>query len=153
MTNTRTHHRQDPLSPTLDAVGERLAKILLSSVETIDSNTLQRLRAGREQALEQHRLALVHAAQTGLAAAGHASAFHADGEDSRVTPWQRLSSIGLLIALLLGLWLIDSIQGEQSVQEAVEVDRVLLTDDLPPAAYLDPGFKHFLKLSYPTQPL
>ncbi len=151
MKKIKTHHRQDHLEPTLDAAGERLAQILLSSVDNMDSNTLQRLRAGREQAVEQHRLALVHASQKNLSVVGHGAAGHAAGGDARAPAWQRLSSVGMLIALLLGLWLIDSIQGEQSVQEALEVDRVLLTDDLPPAAYLDPGFKHFLKLSFPTE--
>lgn len=151
MKNIKTHHRQDPLSPSLDAAGERLASVLLDGLDNIDNNTLQRLRAGREQAIEQHRMALAHAAQTGLAAVGHGTLGHPAGGDLHLPAWRRLGNIGMLIALLLGLWLIDSMQDEQSVQEAVEVDRVLLTDDLPPAAYLDPGFKHFLKLSFPAE--
>ncbi|NCP40256.1 MAG: DUF3619 family protein [Rhodoferax sp.] len=151
MKKSKAHHRQDHLNPVLDAAGERLAQILLRSVDTLDPNTLQRLRAAREQAVEQHRMALVHVAQTGMSMAGHGSVGRVDSEDPRVPVWQRLSSVGMLIALLLGLWLIDTIQNENSLQDAAEVDRVLLIDDLPPAAYLDPGFKYFLKLSYPTK--
>jgi len=151
MKNSKTQHRQDLLNPTLDAAGERLAQALLRTVDALDPNTLQRLRAAREQAVEQHRVALVRAAQTRVSMFGHGSVGRAGGEDPRVSAGQRLSSVGMLIALLLGLWLIDTIQSDNSLQDAAEVDRILLTDDLPPAAYLDPGFKHFLKLSYPTE--
>lgn len=153
MKEIKTHHLHDNLNPALDAAGERLARVLLSSIDNIDANTLQRLRAAREQAVEHRRLAIVHATQAGMAVAGHHMAGQAGGEETPSSRWQRLSSIGMLIALLLGLWAIDTIQSENSLQNAVEIDKVLLTDDLPPAAYLDPGFKHFLKLSYPTRPL
>jgi len=154
MKKIKTHHRQDDFHPVLDTAGERLAQVLLRTVDTLDPNTLQRLRAAREQAVEQRRLTLVHAAaQIGMSVAGHGTAGRTGGDDARVPIWQRLSSIGMLIALLLGLWLIDTIQSENSLQDAAEVDRILLTDDLPPAAYLDPGFKHFLKLSYPAESL
>ena len=36
---------------------------------------------------------------------------------------------------------------EYRANEIAEVDAALLTDDLPPTAYTDPGFVHFLKLS------
>lgn len=147
------HHRRDPFSPELEAAGERLAQALSSSLDNMDVSTLQRLRAAREQAVEHRRQVLVHAAQTGLSVAGQAALGQAgDPHDSHAL-WQRLGGISMVIALLLGLWLIDTIQGDISLQEAAEIDRILLTDDLPPAAYVDPGFKHFLKLSYPSQSL
>ncbi len=151
MKNTTTHHRQDHFNPALDAVGEHLAERLLSRVDDIDATTLQRLRAAREQAVEHRRLVLVRQAQTSLSFAGHAGN-GADNHATHPSKWPQLSGIGMLLALLLGLWLIDAIQTEDSTQDAAEIDRFLLTDDLPPAAYLDPGFKHFLKLSYPTDP-
>lgn len=149
----KTHHRQDNFNPALDAAGERLGHILLSSIDDIDASTLQRLRATREQAVEHHRLALVHAAQAGMSVAGHRTAVPANDYETDTSRWQRLANIGMLIALLLGLWMIDTIQSENSMQDAIEIDSALLADDLPPAAYLDPGFKHFLKLSYPAEPL
>lgn len=150
MKNTTPHHRLDRFNPALDAAGEQLAHRLLSRVDDIDAHTLQRLRAAREQAVEHRRLALVQQSQTSLSFAGHApnSAGHHAPPSSR---WPQLSGIGMLLALLFGLWLIDAIQTEDATQDAAEIDRFLLTDDLPPAAYLDPGFKHFLKLSYPTE--
>jgi len=42
---------------------------------------------------------------------------------------------------------ISVIQEERRTDELAEVDSALLTDDLPPAAYTDPGFAQFLKTS------
>jgi len=150
MKNIHTHHSQDHFNPALDAAGKCLAERLLSRVDDIDANTLQRLRAAREQAVEHRRLVLVHASQTNLSFAGH-GVTNQGGHSPRPSRWPQFSGIGMLLALLLGLWMIDAIQTEDSMQDAAEIDRILLTDDLPPAAYLDPGFKHFLKLSYPAE--
>lgn len=153
MNQLKHHHRHDPFSPALDAAGERLSQVLSGSLDKIDASTLQRLRAAREQAVEHRRLVLVHATQAGLSVAGHATLGQTGYPHDAHTLWQRLGGIGMVFALLLGLWLIDTVQGDISLQEAAEIDRVLLTDDLPPAAYVDPGFKHFLKLSFPSRSL
>jgi hypothetical protein len=50
-----------------------------------------------------------------------------------------------LIALVAGLITISVMQDEDRASELAEVDAALLTDDLPPAAYTDPGFAQFLK--------
>jgi hypothetical protein len=34
---------------------------------------------------------------------------------------------------------------EQQISAAAEIDEAILTDDLPPQAYSDPGFTEFLK--------
>jgi hypothetical protein len=36
---------------------------------------------------------------------------------------------------------------DQTAFELAEVDSALLVDDLPPQAYADPGFAHFMKSS------
>jgi hypothetical protein len=41
--------------------------------------------------------------------------------------------------------LIHSAQTDRRASELAEVDAALLTDDLPPSAYADPGFVQFLK--------
>jgi hypothetical protein len=48
--------------------------------------------------------------------------------------------------LLVGLFTINMVLDEYRAKEVAEVDAALLTDDLPPTAYTDPGFVHFLKL-------
>ena len=52
-----------------------------------------------------------------------------------------------LIALLVGLVAINIIQDDDRANELAEVDAALLTDDLPPSAYTDPGFTQFLRVS------
>ena len=50
-----------------------------------------------------------------------------------------------LIALLVGLIAITMVQNDNRAREVAEIDAALLTDDLPPSAYTDPGFVQFLK--------
>jgi len=45
----------------------------------------------------------------------------------------------------VGLLTINSLQKDNFVLELAEVDSALLTDDLPPDAFSDPGFVQFLK--------
>ena len=42
---------------------------------------------------------------------------------------------------------IDFVQDDFRAQEIAEVDVQLLTDDLPPDAFTDPGFAQFLRLN------
>ncbi|MDD2809767.1 DUF3619 family protein [Rhodoferax sp.] len=153
MNQTHSSHTLQDLDPALDAAGRQLAHRLLVQIDDMDPHTLQRLRAVREQAVDQRRNVLLQEAQLRHATAshsvqGHSLAFQPYGK------WpHQLTMAGMLLALVFGLWMINTIQSDNFVQDAAEIDNVLLTDDLPPAAYLDPGFKHFLKLSFPEQPL
>ena len=52
-----------------------------------------------------------------------------------------------LLALVFGLIAINIIQDDNRANELAEIDAELLTDDLPPAAFTDPGFTQFLKIS------
>jgi hypothetical protein len=54
-----------------------------------------------------------------------------------------------LIALLVGLATIHVLQTEHRANEIASLDAELLIDELPPAAYADPGFLVFLKSSPP----
>ena len=44
-----------------------------------------------------------------------------------------------------GLMFINAEQNDDRARELAEVDVALLTDELPPAAFADPGFLQFLK--------
>ena len=59
--------------------------------------------------------------------------------------WNRFGAVLPLVALVVGLVSISVWQEDQRFKELAEVDSALLTDDLPPAAYTDPGFAQFLK--------
>ena len=52
-----------------------------------------------------------------------------------------------VLALLVGLVAINRALDDDVAQEMAKVDAALLIDDLPPAAYADPGFLLFLKLN------
>jgi hypothetical protein len=58
--------------------------------------------------------------------------------------WRVASALPLLV-LLAGLWGINAWYQREQVQAAAEVDMALLSDDLPPAAYADPGFEEYLR--------
>jgi hypothetical protein len=59
--------------------------------------------------------------------------------------FNRIASVLPLVVLAAGLVLIHSAQTDRRASELAEVDAALLTDDLPPSAYADPGFVQFLK--------
>jgi hypothetical protein len=59
--------------------------------------------------------------------------------------WQSLLSAVPIMALLAGLVVINLDLDEVGMMEVAELDAALLADDLPPAAYSDPGFAQFLK--------
>ena len=67
------------------------------------------------------------------------------GSDEGFSLWNRIGSVLPLIALVVGLLTINYLQTDSFVQELAEVDSALLTDDLPPNAFSDPGFVQFLK--------
>ena len=67
-------------------------------------------------------------------------------QDDGPTPWiWRLASALPAVALVAGLWGISDWTRHEQVQAAADVDMSLLTDDLPPSAYADPGFEEYLK--------
>jgi hypothetical protein len=60
--------------------------------------------------------------------------------------WWRLSATAVpALLLVLGVFLVDAVQQEQSVEEIAEIDSALLTDDLPLVAYADHGFGVYIK--------
>ncbi|MFY9810061.1 DUF3619 family protein [Aquabacterium sp.] len=58
----------------------------------------------------------------------------------------RLALVLPVLALLAGLWGIQRYQRHEQVEATTAVDMQLLTDDLPPDAYADPGFEAYLSL-------
>ena len=65
--------------------------------------------------------------------------------------WTRVASVLPLVALVAGLVTISVWQDEDRTAEVADVDAALLTDELPPAAYTDPGFAQFLKREASTR--
>jgi len=66
-------------------------------------------------------------------------------DDGPVAWGWRLASLVPVLALVAGLWGIHEYHDQEKVQAAAEIDTALLTDDLPPDAYADPGFTEYLR--------
>lgn len=121
--------------------GRQVAARLSESACDLPYDISERLRAVREQAIAKRKLSL-RAAPAVVSSAG-ANVLSMDGE--RPGFWGRMAAVLPLIALVAGLVAINMVQSEERANELAEVDAALLTDDLPPAAYADPGFAQFLR--------
>lgn len=128
--------------------GLRVAAALSERQAHGDHDIAERLRVAREQALERVRQrrraeAPVTAAEptiVGITASGQAlmGGHPADW-------WGRVASAVPILMLLAGLILIDNWHDRAQINAAADVDAALLSDDLPPSAYSDPGFAEFLR--------
>lgn len=143
-------------SPQAEAAAERFAlrvtARLSSGTDELPYDITERLRASRMQALAKRkrvaapvRMAAPAVVHTG----GGSAALGRGGQDGGEggSWWNALVSAVPLLALVAGLVMINIAQDESSAHDVAEVDAALLTDDLPPAAYADPGFVQFLKTS------
>ena len=123
---------------------EKLARRLAASLDSpLAHDVTERLRAARVRAVAARRLDLLVQVQSNgtLALTG--------GRDG-LRPWGWLASMLPLVALVVGLVVIKQLQDEHRASELAAIDTALLTDDLPPSAYSDPGFMRFLKMPLPA---
>ncbi len=125
-----------------DRYGRQLAAYLDASAQQLPHDISERLRVARQQALGKYREVQVR--ETASISLGGGVAALGGGEDERGL-WPRLVSLIPLLALIAGLVTIQMVGTEQIAEELAELDAAILTDDLPPDAYSDPGFAQFLK--------
>jgi len=133
------------LSAARDAMQARFARRVVARLSDgagdLDSDVAERLRFGRERALERAALARKAAASASTVGVTRGGAALLGGSGW----WLRVASVLPLVALLVGLVLIQRWQTTAQISVAAEVDAALLADDLPPTAYRDAGFVEFLK--------
>jgi hypothetical protein len=111
----------------------------------------ERLRAARAQAVAKRKVTSLRTAASTSVQGGAATMTMGGmgGMGDEETSWlNRLASVVPLLALVAGLLIIQFVQDDNRVKELAEVDAALLTDDLPTAAYTDPGFAEFLKAGF-----
>ena len=128
---------------TEDQFGHLVARALSANLEQLPYEVQERLRAGRMRALAARRVSPVLATRPQAQQMG-------DGTLTMGAPWRGwtpLASLFPMVLLVVGLLTINVVLDEYRANEVAEVDSALLTDDLPPTAYTDPGFVYFLKLS------
>ena len=133
----------------LDAVqarfGLRVASRLNEGTRELPADVTERLRFAREQALERARLVRKAEAAGEVQAVGRGGsatlAFGGPGSQR----WFKLASVLPVVALIGGFLLIEHVHQKSQIAAAAEIDAALLADDVPVAAYSDPGFVEFLK--------
>lgn len=131
------HSSVTPPSSVQDRLGRRLAARLDASTDSLPHDITERLRAARMQAMAQFRPAAVLQPNAGTAVL--------TGNDDEGDLWPRLVALIPLLALVAGLFAIQTLGDDHRARELAEIDAAILTDDLPPAAYTDPGFAQFLR--------
>ena len=125
--------------------GFKTASYLSAGAANLPYDISERLRAARFQAVSRRKIAKTQTAGSLVSTDGSAALTW--GSDDGLSWWARIGLVVPLIALVVGLLAINSIQSDNRAQEVAEVDAALLTDELPPAAFADPGFIQFLKAS------
>ena len=139
---TNSYQYQSQLAQ--DRLGLRIAARLSDATDILPHDILERLRVARVQAVGQRKRALTFAVTRAAVSGGAGSVTF--GQEP-FGWWGRLAAVIPLLALVVGLIAISVIQDDNRANELAEIDVALLTDDLPPAAYADPGFSQFLKIS------
>ncbi|MGL6111406.1 MAG: DUF3619 family protein [Rubrivivax sp.] len=124
----------------------RLVSRLSERADAVPHDIAERLRVAREQAVQRARQVRVAAPVT----AGSMQVSRGTVTLGQPTSWWlRVASVFPLVLLVLGLVLIQHLHEQADIHAAAEVDAALLSDDLPPEAYGDPGFVVFLKQPEP----
>lgn len=133
-----------------DAYAKRLAARLNDTLQGIDPNIVERLRFARTQALAMHRAAptpsrsVLKYAQSALVPAGVVG----DTGGWKDGSWRIRAALGaILLGLAATIYNFGNAAMKQHTQELSEVDMSILTDDLPPGAYMDAGFTVYLQQS------
>ena len=134
---THTDHLQNQF-------GLRVAARLDMASQDLPHDITERLRAARTRAVAA-RLRTQAQLQTSASVINQDGAALLNFGDEGLNIWSRLASFVPLIALVAGLAVMSDFFDDIRANELAEVDSALLVDDLPPAAYADPGFLQFLK--------
>ena len=119
----------------------RVRQALNHGLKDISPAAARRLEAARHLALSKQKQTVAE-----LATAGHGSSAINLGAH---LPY--LKQILAIAALLVGMWLSFYWQSVQYTSDLEDVDSALLSDDLPPEAFLDNDFFEWLKDNSPEE--
>lgn len=140
-----------------DRIARRITARLSEGEALLPYEVTERLRAARSRAVSERRreVRVLHAhAQAASSASIQGGTMvlggPGDSADEGGNWWRALVSAIPVFALVAGLVIYNVKSDESVLHEVTEVDTALLTDDLPPAAYADPGFIQYLKTSADT---
>ena len=114
----------------------RVRQALNHGLKDIPSASARRLEAARHLALSRQRQEVPVLALAGNHGRRH---FHFMSDN------RRLRQILAVLALLFGMWISFYLDSVKYISAIEEVDSALLSDDLPPEAFLDNDFFKWLK--------
>lgn len=135
---------QDPQFEA-DRIGSAVREYLDGSTAQLPSRITDRLYHARLSAMAARKQEFVPQLERVLRPQ---LAFNQGGIGSQPSsPWSRLSWLAPFIVLAMGLLAIAEWQQDARINDIAAVDIALLSDDVPPDAYMDSGFLAFLKLS------
>ena len=151
----------------------RVTARLNEGTQQLPHDITERLRIAREQAIEaarqaqQTRLGVVASGEIAPVVATAVSGVSPHGaavlggwneasqsrqpgrgrrlDDGPPTWGWRLATALPVLALVAGLWLVHAYHDQEKAEATADIDTAILTDDLPPDAYADPGFEEFLR--------
>lgn len=138
-----TYSNQNRVDILQDRFALKTVSYLSASVSDLPHDMAERLRAARAQAVAKRKITKLQTASSIVKSGG--SAAISWGSSDGLGWWGRIGSVMPLIALVIGMWTIHTVQNDNRAQEIAEVDAAILIDELPPAAFSDPGFLQFLK--------
>ncbi len=115
---------------------------LAEGSESLPHDIGERLKAARAQAVAKRKVVSAQVAEA-VSYSGGEAALQFGSEDGGW--WNRIASFLPLLALIAGLIAITVLQDEVRIREVAEVDAELLTNELPPAAFTDPGFAQYVR--------
>jgi hypothetical protein len=141
MTITQDSNR---IASSQDRLGGVIAARLSDATQDLPNDISERLKAARMQALAKRNVVKLKTA-TSVNVQGGAATLNSGDFGGGL--WRRLGAVIPLLALVAGLLTIAVVQDQQRANEIADVDVELLADELPPAAYTDPGFVHFLSIN------
>jgi hypothetical protein len=135
---------QDPQFE-IDRIGSAVRECLDGSTAQLPSRVTDRLYLARLAAMAARKHEFVPQLERVL----RPQLALNQGGNSGQSPsnWIRLSWFAPFIVLALGLLAIAEWQQDARINDIAAVDIALLSDDVPPDAYMDSGFLAFLKLS------
>jgi hypothetical protein len=128
-----------------DRIGSAVRECLDGSTAQLPSRVTDRLYLARLAAMAARKHEFVPQFQQVLRPQ---LALNQGGNSSQPSSnWARLSWFAPFIVLALGVLAIAEWQQDARINDIAAVDIALLSDDVPPDAYMDSGFLAFLKLS------
>ena len=121
---------------TDERFANRIRQGLNRSLDNISPSALRRLEAARHHALAHQKQSV---RQLSLAGANTNTHF-----GFNLMHGDRMRQVLAILALLIGMVVAFSWQAHQYVSDLEEIDSAVLTDFVPPEAFLDKGFAAWL---------